>query len=79
MGDVCSRDSIFLVLIHSGVPAVHECGQPRTGAHSILICQDVTSSGQEGEDRGREGRGGLKFGWKERDDTQQPMPVCLIV
>lgn len=63
----------FLVLIHSGVPVVHQRGQPRTGAHSILICQDVTSSGQEGK---REG--GVKFGWKERDDTQQSTPVCQI-
>lgn len=67
-----SSTSISLVFIHSGVPAVQQCGQPMTGAHSILICQNVTGSGQEGKEKG------IKFGWKERNDTQS-MPACPVV
>lgn len=56
----------FLVLIHSRVPVVHQCGQPRTGAHGVLICQDVTSSGPEGK---RKGGWGEVWMEKKSDDT----------
>lgn len=44
-----SSTCIVLVFIQSAVPAVRLCGQPRAGAHSILICQNVTSFGQQGK------------------------------
>lgn len=63
----------FLVLIHS-VPAVHQCGQPRTGAQSILICQDVTCSGHEG-------KMGVGKVWMERERWHPPVnagvPSCV--
>lgn len=71
------QSQYFLVLIHSRVPVVHQCGQPRTGAHGVLICQDVTSSGPEGK---REGwGGGSSLDGKKTDDTQQSMLMCPVV
>lgn len=50
MSGCCLSQRQYFVSIHSGVPVVHHCGQPRTSAHSILICQDVTISRQEGKE-----------------------------
>lgn len=69
------QSQYFLVLIHSRVPVVHQCGQPRTGAHGVLICQDVTSSGPEGKRKGGWGEGldGEKERWHPHACTHAPV------
>lgn len=70
----------FLVLIHSVTVSLRfsSVADWRTRAHSILICQDVSSSGQERRGRGKQ-EAGAKSGWKERDGTQQSIMACPIV
>lgn len=79
------QSQYFLVLIHSRVPVVHQCGQPRTGAHGVLICQDVTSSGPEGKRKGGWGESldGEKERWHPHVRTHAPVQkthrACLSV
>lgn len=74
------QSQYFLVLIHSRVPVVHQCGQPRTGAHGVLICQDVTSSGPEGKRKGGWGESldGEKERWHPHVRTHAPVQKTHI-
>jgi len=72
---VCERGWVTsvpeTVLIHSGVPAVHQCGQTRTGANSIFNlsrCHQLRTTGGK-----KEGRGEV---WMERERWHPTVSAC---